>query len=638
MQQVALNIDRVEGAYFSLSGVSVALSAADTSSLELKIAEVTGVGFDWRNVRVACPDLRQERGEFVCDKGTLEAPAAIPLSFRYAARGDRLDLALRPGDGEEWRVLVEPGVSGHTLTLAIERGQLARLAAFWPPAWPRPSDGRITGKLVFTAAVDGLAVAGFEVSDLAFSDESGMHAGDKVAAALTVQAQQHGDRWQWQGRLDWHDGEVYWQPVFMRGVGQALSAAGTLEPQRIVIENGRFAVAGVGDVGFTLTFDRKSRRVTTSGIEAADIDLAALYEKLLKPALQNTELDDLRAEGRVDVALQYHGDTIAAIDVTFKRVSLEDKARRFGLFGVNGNLPWRRNDPTTAQLQIEGGEILRVPFGAFDLPLEMRGIRVRMRKIRIPVLDGGLTVDSFGASGEDAGWRWRFHGTLAPVSMEQLTTALGLPPMHGSLSADIPDISYRDSKLAIGGALSFKIFDGTITVRDLALEDPLGKLARLTSNVEMRGLDLELLTRTYSFGNITGRIDGDIRDLEFVDWDAVRFDARVASSAGEYPRRISQAAVQNITALGGAGAAAAIQRSFLRFFDQFGYSALGLSCKLDNGICRMGGIADTPQGYVIVKGGGVPALSVLGYNRHVGWSELLQRLKRITQGASPVIK
>jgi hypothetical protein len=96
--------------------------------------------------------------------------------------------------------------------------------------------------------------------------------------------------------------------------------------------------------------------------------------------------------------------------------------------------------------------------------------------------------------------------------------------------------------------------------------------------------------------------------------------------------------VQNITALGGAGAAAAIQRSFLRFFDQFGYSALGLSCKLDNGICRMGGIADTPQGYVIVKGGGVPALSVLGYNRHVGWSELLQRLKRITQGTSPVIR
>jgi len=128
VQQVALNIDRIDGAYFSLSGVSIALHSADTSSLGIRIAEVTGVGFDWRNVRVACPDLRQERDDFVCERGTLEAPDVIPLSFRYAARGDRLDLALRPGDGEEWRVLVEPGPSGHTLTFAIERGQLERRA------------------------------------------------------------------------------------------------------------------------------------------------------------------------------------------------------------------------------------------------------------------------------------------------------------------------------------------------------------------------------------------------------------------------------------------------------------------------------------------------------------------------------
>ena len=111
----------------------------------------------------------------------------------------------------------------------------------------------------------------------------------------------------------------------------------------------------------------------------------------------------------------------------------------------------------------------------------------------------------------------------------------------------------------------------------------------------------------------------------------MHFDARLASSDGEYPRRISQAAVQNISALGGAGAASAIQRSLLRFFEQFGYSALGLSCRLENGVCRMGGIENVPQGYVIVKGGGIPAITVLGYNRNVGWRELIERLKRVTR-------
>ena len=97
--------------------------------------------------------------------------------------------------------------------------------------------------------------------------------------------------------------------------------------------------------------------------------------------------------------------------------------------------------------------------------------------------------------------------------------------------------------------------------------------------------------------------------------------------------------MQNISALGGAGAAAAIQRSFLRFFEQFGYQRIGLTCKLANGVCEMGGIERAPQGYVIVKGGGIPAVSVIGYNRSVNWRELVERLQRITQqNVKPVVK
>jgi hypothetical protein len=112
------------------------------------------------------------------------------------------------------------------------------------------------------------------------------------------------------------------------------------------------------------------------------------------------------------------------------------------------------------------------------------------------------------------------------------------------------------------------------------------------------------------------------------------------SSPGNYAKKISQQAVQNISALGGAGAAAAIQRSFLQFFEQFGYDKLGLTCKLRNNICEMSGVESTPQGYVIVKGGGIPAITVMGYNRTVGWQELLERVSRITQenAAAPVIK
>ena len=405
---------------------------------------------------------------------------------------------------------------------------------------------------------------------------------------------------------------------------------GMLDAERVTIERGQLALAGVGGLDFSAMLERAGGKLATASLKSANLDIAMFYDKLLKPALQGTALADLRCEGKADIALAVKNGAVIAADVEFRRVSVEDRNRRFALFGLSGSMPWHREEPRVAKLQLAGGEVLRVPFGAVDLPIDTRGMSVRVHDVRIPVFDGALSIADFSTLGEGAGWR--FTGGIAPISMQQLTAALGLPVMHGTLSAVIPAVSYQQSTLKVDGALLFKVFDGTIVAQNLALESPLGKVPRLTADVDMRNLDLDLLTRTFSFGNITGRVDAQIKMLELINWEPVHLDARIASSAGDYPRRISQAAVQNISALGGAGAAAAIQRSFLRFFETFGYSALGLSCRLELGVCQMGGIENVPQGYVIVKGGGIPAITVLGYNRSVGWRELVERLKRVTQG------
>lgn len=211
--------------------------------------------------------------------------------------------------------------------------------------------------------------------------------------------------------------------------------------------------------------------------------------------------------------------------------------------------------------------------------------------------------------------------------------------MHGSLSGVIPRVRYARSTLAMEGALLIRVFDGTVVVKDLALLEPLGRAPRLLGSLEARGLDLDLLTRTFSFGSMQGKVDVTVNRLELSGWKPVQFDARLESSEGDFPRRISQRAVQNIAALGGGGAAAIVQRGFLGAMKEFGYSKIGLSCRLERGVCRMDGVEDAPQGYVIVKGGGIPALTVIGYNRAVGWNELLGRLERITQqNLNPVIQ
>ena len=114
-------------------------------------------------------------------------------------------------------------------------------------------------------------------------------------------------------------------------------------------------------------------------------------------------------------------------------------------------------------------------------------------------------------------------------------------------------------------------------------------------------------------------------------------DASIQTGEGKHLKKISQRAVENITALGGEGTAAALQRTFLRFFKEFNYEKIGLSCKLRQDVCEMGGVESTATGYVIVKGKGIPSVNVNGYTQRISLSDLLGRIKRITDGNTKAI-
>jgi hypothetical protein len=58
---------------------------------------------------------------------------------------------------------------------------------------------------------------------------------------------------------------------------------------------------------------------------------------------------------------------------------------------------------------------------------------------------------------------------------------------------------------------------------------------------------------------------------------------------------------------------------------------------LRDNICEMGGVESTPGGYVIVKGSGIPAITVLGFNKTVSWGELVDRVKRVIEGNTKLI-
>lgn len=543
------------------------------------------------------------------------------------------------GQAQEVSISLDSGGRWQGLARALS-ADLPEVAKAWTLPF-KLSQGKAAGSVRF-AGQDWMPdhLAGeITLNDLAFSDEAGTHAGENLAATLTIDARRNGADWHYLAGLDWLGGEVFWQPLYLADGGVAAQAAGVFSPRRLTVERGRLQLKGVGEVALAAEYDREARRLQALRAGASGIEVAAAYPVLLKPYLDKTVLGDLEMAGRADFSIDWTASGLAGFDVSLHDVDVQDRKSRFGVYKLDAAIPWNRSRPTTASLRYAGGHLLRLPLGETALAATLDGYSLTAPTLRLPVLDGALTLNDVSAAFLAGQWHWHLGASIAPVSMIEFSHAVGWPAMQGKLAASIPLVTYSAGLMRMEGAMGIDLFDGSVVVDKLVLQDPLSPAPRLSADIRMRDLDLGLLTQTFSFGAISGKLDGDVQALELSRWQPVRFDAAFRSSPGSYPRQISQRAVQNISALGGAGAAAAIQRSFLRFFEVFHYSRIGLSCRLRNGVCAMDGVEPAQNGYVIVKGSGIPAITVLGYNRSVSWSELLQRIRRVTSGnAKPVIK
>jgi hypothetical protein len=522
----------------------------------------------------------------------------------------------------------------------LKRGDAAQLVKeFTLPV--TVSKGELRGRAEFSGEQRSLqqVQADIVLKDAAFNDDSGLHAGERLAAHLVATAVREGDQWRWSGKLDGTDGEVFWQPLYLAKADLGFEGRGRYSSQAISVEQGTLAIGGVGSAQLSAALSRPDNRLQHLEVKADRLDMSGAYTRLLQPFLDKTMLGNLEMAGQADVRLSMGESALKSFSVVLRDFDVEDRNGKFALYKVNANVPWSLNKATQANLRYGGGHMLKMNLGATDLAATLNGYSLTAPEMKLPILDGTLTLSDVSAAFLQQQWHWHLGATLTPISMVDFSHAVGWPVMEGKLAAGIPMVTYTDGMMTMDGAMGIDVFDGSITVDNLAMQNPLGIAPRFQADIRMRNLDLDLLTRTFAFGAMTGRLDGDVKNMVLSRWQPVQFDASFRSAPGSYPKKISQRAVENISALGGAGAAAAIQRSFLRFFKEFNYSKIGLSCKLRKGVCEMDGAEPAKEGYVIVKGSGVPAITVLGYNRSVSWGELLSRIQRVTQGnAKPVIQ
>lgn len=629
-----------EGQVVVARGVLLTLPGAGKQAV-LDVEALQLPGHALTKLRLTCGRQALADGTLRCEDGHLVAdglPSGAHVMLDMALDGSRLSLSFRHAVLGQLDVAY---AAGTRLRLNARALQLAALAPFLPGV-TRGASGQVDLALDYRESGQGpqMSLEG-RITDGRFSSADGLQAAEALSVTFSLEASARGDVWRWQGTAGWNAGEVYLHPFYLQA-GPVLEAAGLLNGDVLSVKDARVRMDGVDTLLADAEIGLAPLQLRHARLNVGRADLATIGPRWIAPLLRPGRADGLLFSGRADARLELRDAVPVAADIVLDQIAIRFVDEDIAFGPVSGRIPWHREHPGRASLEIAGGQWQKLSLGAFVLDAALAGNAVRVADLDVPVMDGRLRLRDLAVVRGADGWSGEGRAELAPISMTSLADALGWPAMTGEVSAVLPGLRITPSEVRLDGALDVSVFDGRLTVSKLALFEPFSAASHLAADVRARNLDLGQLTETFSFGGMTGRVDVDVVNLELVDWTPTQFDASLRSAAGDYPRRISQRAVQNISALGGAGAMAALQRGFLGIFESFGYREIALSCILRAGVCEMAGLPGAGAeggGFRIVRGGGVPALDVMGYNRRVDWADLVGRVRAvIASNMTPVIE
>ena len=666
VDMMRLSVGSVEGAGWSAKAVSLQLSPLDNQhaaiALQAKSAMLPASLGQVSNVELTCPRARLMKTEVDCAQGRFKAQSSelglqsLGIAFRYQLESGHLEadlqgLKLHEGVVKASVVLSETGwrVDAHARRLSLPplTRQLAAAGIQVPVV-----EGK--GQVNLAVQAQGKAAQPKEL-DIEmqlqadeFSDADGSLAAEALDATVHARLSFKGEDVSGQLAFEGRRGALYIDPLYVEVPQTPLQGRAHFNweagSERLTLHTFSYdhpdsvQLTGKGTITPMSDAPLHDLRVT---IEQAKFP--SLFTTYLQPWLYDTGFAELDTSGLLNGIIEFEQGTLSRLSLDPRDLSIDDREGRFALNAMNGQLRWstaQAAQPST--LSWGDGSVFDVALGPAGFSFQAnRDSMTLLEPVTIPVLDGTLGIDEFEMEfGDEQPLRWQVNGLLEPVSLSDLSLALGWPELAGKLSGVIPNVRYDDGNLKVGGILLIRVFEGEITLRNLMMEQPFGLVPRLQVDARADDIDLETLTRTFSFGRIEGRLNGRIDGLDMQSWRPVAFDAEFATPEEDRSRhRISQKAVDNISSIGGAGVGGALSRSFLRFFEDFPYDRLGIRCRLENGICDMGGVAPAPDGYYLVKGRMIPPrLDVVGYADRVNWDTLIAQIMAVTASQDVVVE
>jgi len=651
---------RVQAQSLAFPGVTLAnvhmdasLGADGRPQLTLNAAKVSVPALGWRDVALVLQGQPRQAGDdawkFTGHVSTRRAPggalADASLVIVYDPDGGTLAVDVRQGK-TALSALMPLDQTTH-LQMTLAGLPLTWLRGVLASAWPegRLNGGSADGTVALDLAMGATRISGrVDVAGIELDSKGGNIAAQKLSAdgSFRIENGPVSTSTMFDGSL--RGGQMLLGPLFAQLPSHAASlhVSATLGPAGIGIDSLDFDDRDALRVSGSLGFDRKGA-IAKLDLTRFAATFPTAYTRYGTAFVQNlTGLKQLETSGAVAGSLSLDGDGLKAFDLHAENVLVDSHGGSLAVTGLNGNIDWRANvsRPATA-LSWNALAMYGIAFGPAKLDLgDAAGALALRAPVSATLLGGSFQLNRF-VWRPDARKAQQLSAAFAvtDVDLPELCKAFGWPAFGGKLGGAVPDLSYRGDELVFGGGLSLDVFGGSVSVTNLSMLHPLGNTPRLAADVDMQQLDLAQLTGVFDFGEITGRLDGSIHGLDLVSWKPTAFNARLVADGGG---KISQHAIKSLTEVGGGGIAGGLQSIALRVFKNFGYSRIGLSCTLANGVCTMGGITPDPDagddGYTIVEGSGLPHITVIGHQREVDWATLVGRLKSATEGNGPVIK
>ncbi|MDO4708629.1 MAG: hypothetical protein Q4B94_02225 [Pseudomonadota bacterium] len=384
-------------------------------------------------------------------------------------------------------------------------------------------------------------------------------------------------------------------------------------------------------------------------LRAESADISSLPARYLGGALGQLGLADLQMRGALQARLDWADAELQGLHIRFDDVDIQDPERRFGFEKLVGDIALSADENVDSTLGWQRAEVLGLVFDPAKLGFRsQQGVLGLRQSAELPMFGGRMRLHDLRLqpAGREGAMQMAFGLDLQHIDIGKMSRSLGLPEFRGELNGEIPRVVYANDRIDFDGGLAIGLFGGAVQITALSMERPFGTAPTLSADIDFNDLDLLRLTEVFGFGSISGRLDGHLHGLRLVDWQPVRFDARLLTDRKPGVRqRISQRAVQNISSVGDASFMTSLQNRLIGLFDDFGYARIGIACRLENEVCLMAGLDEAATadsagaGFTIVKGSGLPRLEVIGHNRRVDWPTLLERLKAAGSGEiEPVIE